>query len=177
MKWSMASHAMLPPLVDGPRVPKFEIQPFTMDEARKFLAAAKGDRLEAPYGPGAAAPVPFAPTFISCEYALRLNSLWRRVVELTPWRTGHRQTKFDRRPLLSSCLSGCCHTHAPIEGTRQRSSSELAPERGFEPRTLRLTAACSTVELLRNGSVEFYSVAAAEPLADPRSRTPNSSIA
>ena len=35
------------------------------------------------------------------------------------------------------------------------SSSNLAPERGFEPRTLRLTAACSTVELLRNGSVDF----------------------
>lgn len=36
-------------LVDGPRVPNFEIQPFTTDEARKFLAAAKGDRLEALY--------------------------------------------------------------------------------------------------------------------------------
>ncbi len=36
-------------LVDGPRVPNFEIQPFTLDEARKFLAAAKGDRLEALY--------------------------------------------------------------------------------------------------------------------------------
>jgi integrase len=36
-------------LVDGPRVPTYEIQPFTPDEARRFLAAAKGDRLEALY--------------------------------------------------------------------------------------------------------------------------------
>src|SRR5712692_11834776 len=36
-------------LVDGPRVPTFEIQPFTPDDARKFLAAAKGHRLEALY--------------------------------------------------------------------------------------------------------------------------------
>src|SRR5450759_1095993 len=36
-------------LVDGPRVPTYEIQAFTPDEARKFLLAAKGDRLEALY--------------------------------------------------------------------------------------------------------------------------------
>jgi integrase len=36
-------------LVDGPRVPAHEIQPFSPDEARTFLAAAKGHRLEALY--------------------------------------------------------------------------------------------------------------------------------
>ncbi len=36
-------------LVDGPRVPTYEIQPFSIDEARRFLVAAKGDRLEALY--------------------------------------------------------------------------------------------------------------------------------
>ena len=101
-------------LVDGPRVPKFEIQPFTMDEARKFLAAAKGDRLEAPYGPGAAAPVPFAPTFIGREYALRLNSLSRRVVELTPWRTGIAK--------LSLIGAPCCQVVCQIVVIRMHQS-------------------------------------------------------
>ena len=36
-------------LVDGPRVERYEIQPFTNDEARRFLQAVKGDRLEALY--------------------------------------------------------------------------------------------------------------------------------
>jgi len=36
-------------LVASPRVEQFEIQPFTPDEARTFLAAIKGDRLEALY--------------------------------------------------------------------------------------------------------------------------------
>lgn len=36
-------------LVDGPRVEQYEIQPFTPEEARKFLAAIRGDRLEALY--------------------------------------------------------------------------------------------------------------------------------
>jgi integrase len=36
-------------LVDGPRVPTYEIQAFTPDEARQFLLAARGDRLEALY--------------------------------------------------------------------------------------------------------------------------------
>src|SRR5262249_43820308 len=42
--------------------------------------------------------------------------------------------------------------------------SGLAPRTGFEPVTLRLTAACSTVELPRNG------VAPREPLAQPQQR-------
>lgn len=36
-------------LVDGPRVPTHEIQPFSPQEARRFLSAAKGHRLEALY--------------------------------------------------------------------------------------------------------------------------------
>jgi integrase len=36
-------------LVDGPRVPTYEIRPFTPDEARVFLSAARGHRLEALY--------------------------------------------------------------------------------------------------------------------------------
>ncbi len=36
-------------LVDGPRVEHYEIRPFTPEEARIFLAAMKGDRLEALY--------------------------------------------------------------------------------------------------------------------------------
>jgi integrase len=36
-------------LVDGPRVERQEIQPFTRDDAQRFLQAIKGDRLEALY--------------------------------------------------------------------------------------------------------------------------------
>lgn len=36
-------------LVDPPRVPNKEVEPLTVDEALKFLAAASGDRLEALY--------------------------------------------------------------------------------------------------------------------------------
>ena len=36
-------------LVEGPRVERYKIQPFTPDEARKLLEAIKGDRLEALY--------------------------------------------------------------------------------------------------------------------------------
>ena len=36
-------------LVDGPRVEQFEIQPFSPEEARKFLNSIRGDRLEALY--------------------------------------------------------------------------------------------------------------------------------
>jgi integrase len=36
-------------VVDGPRVGHYEIHPFTPEEARAFLAAMKGDRLEALY--------------------------------------------------------------------------------------------------------------------------------
>lgn len=36
-------------LVDGPRVPQYEIQPFTPEEARTFLLSLRGDRLEALY--------------------------------------------------------------------------------------------------------------------------------
>lgn len=35
--------------VDGPKVERFEIRPLTPDEARKFLVAIRGDRLEALY--------------------------------------------------------------------------------------------------------------------------------
>jgi integrase len=35
--------------VDGPKVERFEIRPFTPDEARQFLASIRGDRLEALY--------------------------------------------------------------------------------------------------------------------------------
>ena len=35
--------------VDGPKVERFEIRPFTPDEARRFLVSIRGDRLEALY--------------------------------------------------------------------------------------------------------------------------------
>lgn len=36
-------------VVDGPRIEQYEINPFSPDEARTFLSALKGDRLEALY--------------------------------------------------------------------------------------------------------------------------------
>jgi integrase len=48
LRWGLVSRNVAA-LVDGPRVERFEIQPFTSDEARLFLKAVKGDRLEALY--------------------------------------------------------------------------------------------------------------------------------
>ncbi len=63
---------------------------------------------------------------------------------------------------MSRLLSGCCQVVVNLVSTSTAEDAfriqNVAPERGFEPRTLRLTAACSTVELLRNGPVEFYAV-------------------
>jgi integrase len=36
-------------LIAGPRVERYEIQPFSLEEARRFIAAVKGDRLQALY--------------------------------------------------------------------------------------------------------------------------------
>src|ERR1019366_296885 len=46
----------------------------------------------------------------------------------------------------------------------------VAPGTGFEPVTLRLTAACSTAELTRNGSNRNYRVELGQRLDRPRSR-------
>ncbi|MDQ6879874.1 MAG: site-specific integrase [Candidatus Dormibacteraeota bacterium] len=48
LRWGVVSRNAAA-LVDGPRVERFEIRPFTSDEARLFLQAVKGDRLEALY--------------------------------------------------------------------------------------------------------------------------------
>ena len=40
--------------------------------------------------------------------------------------------------------------HKPERGDGANSLKRLAPQAGFEPATLRLTAGCSTIELLRN---------------------------
>src|SRR4029077_13302697 len=44
MHWGLISRNAAA-LVAGPRVERYEIQPFTPSEARAFLAAIKGDRL------------------------------------------------------------------------------------------------------------------------------------
>lgn len=48
MRWGFVARNAAA-LADGPRVPRFEIAPFTPEEARRFLAAIKGHRLEALY--------------------------------------------------------------------------------------------------------------------------------
>ena len=48
LRWGVVSRNAAA-LVDGPRVERFEIRPFTNDEARLFLQAVRGDRLEALY--------------------------------------------------------------------------------------------------------------------------------
>jgi integrase len=48
VRWGLISRNAAS-LVDGPRVEQYEIQPFTPEEARAFLAAVKGDRLGALY--------------------------------------------------------------------------------------------------------------------------------
>jgi integrase len=48
VRWGLLSRNAAS-LVDGPRVEQYEIQPFTPGEARTFLTAMRGDRLEALY--------------------------------------------------------------------------------------------------------------------------------
>jgi integrase len=48
VKWELISRNSAA-LVRGPRVERFDIRPFTPEEARVFLSAMKGDRLEALY--------------------------------------------------------------------------------------------------------------------------------
>ncbi len=48
MRWGIVGRNSAA-LVDGPRVEQYEIRPFTVEEAKRFLAAIKGDRLEALY--------------------------------------------------------------------------------------------------------------------------------
>jgi integrase len=48
MRWGLISRNPAT-LVDGPRVEQYEINPLSPEEARAFLAAVKGDRLEALY--------------------------------------------------------------------------------------------------------------------------------
>jgi integrase len=48
VRWGLVSRNAAA-LVDGPRVERFDIQPFTPDEARTFLKSIRGHRLEALY--------------------------------------------------------------------------------------------------------------------------------
>jgi integrase len=48
IRWGYV-HRNVAELTDGPRVEKFEIQPLTPSEARRFLSCLKGHRLEAYY--------------------------------------------------------------------------------------------------------------------------------
>jgi integrase len=48
MKWDLV-HRNVVSMTEAPRVPRFEITPFTPEQARVFLDAVKGDRLEALY--------------------------------------------------------------------------------------------------------------------------------
>src|SRR6266540_1353300 len=63
----------------------------------------------------------------------------------------------SRRRVVVTLLSGCCHTPVPRDSRGPNSSSVLAPERGFEPRTLRLTVRC-----IPFGNRGLYSLSAAE---------------
>src|SRR5260370_21260464 len=48
VRWGLVSRNAAA-LVDGPRVQRYEIAPFTPVEARRFLSAVRGHRLEALY--------------------------------------------------------------------------------------------------------------------------------
>ena len=74
-------------LVDGPRIEHYEIRPFTPDEARAFLAAMRGDRLEALYS-------------VALTMGLRqgeaLGLCWKAIdLELGYLRVSHQLQRFD----------------------------------------------------------------------------------
>src|SRR6202030_4125000 len=79
-------------LVDGPRVGHYEIRPFTPEEARTFLTAMKGDRLEALYS-------------VALTMGLRqgeaLGLCWKEVdLEMGYLRVSQQLQRFDGETLL-----------------------------------------------------------------------------
>jgi hypothetical protein len=75
------------------------------------------------------------------KYA-RLNSVCERRWELAPVRFWHASERGGMLVGEDSC--------GPRERSERRHAWGKAPRRGFEPLTLRLTAACSTIELPGN---------------------------
>src|SRR5579883_3471656 len=57
-----------------------------------------------------------------------------------------------RKPRKHGQLRGCGRREALTGGQGRSRGKELAPQVGLEPTTLRLTAECSTIELLRSSA-------------------------
>ncbi len=75
-----------------------------------------------------------------------------------------RRKPETRKPRKHGHLRGYGRREALTGGLGRSREKELAPQAGLEPATLRLTAGCSTIELLRNRSiVTFYIKANANP--------------
>jgi hypothetical protein len=68
------------------------------------------------------------------------------------WRTPSRFARCQKnKPALYFPVK-VAHQPVGCEGTRELANKRMAPQVGLEPTTLRLTAGCSAIELLRSGS-------------------------
>ncbi len=78
------------------------------------------------------------------------------IMSARPWRpsTGRRPARWHQTRRLSGPIERRGHKNrhsaAPTETDPRKLLKKLAPEVGLEPTTLRLTAGCSAIELLRN---------------------------
>ena len=76
---------------------------------------------------------------------------------LTAWPRGHTIIKIGKLPSglepLTSSLPWKCSTYWAMEAQLNLVYIKMAPQVGFEPTTARLTAECSTTELLRNNGM------------------------
>src|SRR5437667_9668005 len=77
------------------------------------------------------------------------NAAPRQIAPLRPPQHAKPRTRAQiRESPGSSCHRGLYLHREPLSSR----FNDLAPEVGLEPTTLRLTAGCSAIELLRNGS-------------------------
>ena len=85
------------------------------------------------------------------DYSQRILSPWR---EFSVNRCLYLTIQFlvtEKCPTKLFCASGNGHPdRTPASKTSRVVYKELAPQVGLEPTTLRLTAECSAIELLRN---------------------------
>ena len=124
-------------MVDGPRIEPFDYKPFTRDEARRFLIAVRGDRLEALYTvalamglrQGEALGLRWQDVDLDLGY-LRLNRQLQRIrgrFELVQLKTARSRRTLVMPPVVSQSL----RVHRDRQISHQRNALGVWNEMGL----------------------------------------------